>query len=124
MGLAGKKHLNKETERGSGETLILISFSDSFFCFSASLRFRLSSSRRFLFSSSLWRFFSSSRRLLSSLFSSRILCIKNSIYFKKQKYKSVLNIQVLQRNSEQLFPNLLFQLLVLNIFQKWCCPFS
>lgn len=55
-------------------TLILMSLSDSFFCFSASLRLRLSSSRRFLFSSSLCRFFSSSLLLLSSLFSSLILC--------------------------------------------------
>lgn len=50
-----------------------MSFSDIFFCFSASFRLRLSSSRRFLFSSSLCRFFSSSLLLLSSLFSSLIL---------------------------------------------------
>lgn len=54
-------------------TLIFISFSESFFCLSASLRFRLSSSLRFLFSSSLWRFFSSSLLRRSSLFSSLIL---------------------------------------------------
>lgn len=56
------------------KTLILMSLSDNFFCFSASFRLRLSSSRRFLFSSSLCRFFSSSRLLRSSLFSSLILC--------------------------------------------------
>lgn len=53
-----------------------MSLSDNFFCFSASFRLRLSSSRRFLFSSSLCRFFSSSLLLLSSLFSSLILCKK------------------------------------------------
>ena len=54
-------------------TLIFMSLSDNFFCFSASFRLRLSSSRRFLFSSSLCLFFSSSLLLLSSLFSSLIL---------------------------------------------------
>lgn len=54
-----------------------MSLSDNFFCFSASFRLRLSSSRRFLFSSSLCLFFSSSLLRRSSLFSSLILCKSN-----------------------------------------------
>lgn len=64
---------NSQSLTRVSHTLILISFSESFFCLSASLRFRLSSSLRFLFSSSLWRFFSSSLLRRSSLFSSLIL---------------------------------------------------
>lgn len=105
-------------------TLILMSLSDSFFCFSASFLLRLSSSRRFLFSSSLCRFFSSSLLLLSSLFSSLILCKERYIawgrFFKCFKAMSSYFLHILTFFHSYLFLNFL----IFYVLQQRCCPFG
>lgn len=71
---------------GSSFNLSLSGTLSIFFSFSISLRFRFSSSFHFLLSSSLCLFLSISRRLLSSLFSSLILCKETSTVFRQGNY--------------------------------------
>lgn len=100
-------------------TLILMSLSDNFFCFSASFRLRLSSSRRFLFSSSRCRFFSSSLLLLSSLFSSLILCKGKDDAHCKICFTSLETI-----NMSTFFLSYLFlNFLIFDVLQQRCGPF-
>lgn len=126
-------------------TLILMSLSDSFFCFSASFRLRLSSSRRFLFSSSLCRFFSSSLLLLSSLFSSLILCQSDAAHYERLMkdifrvwglfplhwsifmFATMVKTVELRHKSydKQLcLSHLFLNFLVFDVLQEWRCPFG
>lgn len=99
-------------------TLILMSLSDSFFCFSASFRLRLSSSRRFRFSSSRCLFFSSSLLLLSSLFSSLIL------WWKRDAQKMISLFVSALACTTVLLSHLFFDFLIFDVLQERCCSFG
>lgn len=98
-----------------------MSFSDNFFCFSASFLLRLSSSRRFLFSSSRCRFFSNSLLLLSSRFSSLILCGNEGVIHLPDA--SCFTELCRSFHFQYHFDSYLFlDLLIFDVFQQRRCP--